>query len=101
MNGTGCCHYTEWGSSLCIDEEGWPRSYFKKKGAVQCHSMPPFFNLKKCACVCIDYLRKEIPCNLAMVVTRHLLGMGKRQSGELGWEENLIITLYSFIFWEK
>lgn len=53
------------------------------------------FLFKKCACVCIDYLRKEISCNLAMVVTRHLLGMGKREAGALGWEE---LNYHSLLF---
>ena len=67
------------------------------KGKVQgCHS-GSFFWFKKCACVCINSLRKEIPCNLVMVVTRHLLGTGRREAGALGWEGNLIITLHSFV----
>lgn len=53
---------------------------------------------KKYAGICIESLRKELPHNLAVVVTRPLLGMGKGKAEALGEEGNLIITLYSCFY---
>lgn len=41
---------------------------------------------------------KELSHNLAVVVTRHLLGMGKEKAEALGEEGNLITTLYSCFY---